>query len=153
MDTLEMLAGRVWLPLRRDSGGSQCPQLPESSTLVLRGLNSGETALIGPLEATADAHGCVELRLSQTEELFGHLGLVEVCRGPGETVGEFEIVPDKMSEESYQTLRSALEHIWSDSFLILWVSADYVASCRRQLICGKPSRSRFARSPPSRDQS
>ncbi len=113
MDTLEMLIGRVWLPLRRDSGGSQCPQLPESSTLVLRGLNSGETALIGPLEATADAHGCIELRLSQTEELFGHLGLVEVCRGPGETTGEFEIVPDKMSEESYQTLRSALEHIWS----------------------------------------
>ncbi len=113
MPHLEMLVGRAWLPLRRDSGGSQCPQVPESSALLLRGLDSGEIARIGPLEISADSHGCIELRLRQTEELLGHLGLVEICRESGELAGEFEIVPDKMSDESYRSLRSALEQIWT----------------------------------------
>lgn len=110
MAALEMLLGRTWSPLRRHSG---CPRVPESSTLVLRGLDSGETVLIGPREARADSRGRIELRLSGAEELRGHLGLVEITRGSGGTAGEFEVMPDKMSEESFQALRSALEHVWA----------------------------------------
>ena len=110
MIRVEVLVGRTWLPLRPGSG---CPRVPESTTLTLRGLDSGETVILGSKEARADRRGCVELRLPRCEELQGHLGLVEVFRESGQTVGEFEIVPDKMSEDAFQTLRSALERIWA----------------------------------------
>ena len=38
---------------------------------------------------------------------------MEVQRESGATAGEFEIVPDKMSEDAFQTLRSALERMWA----------------------------------------
>ena len=110
MATPEVLVGRTWLPLSRGPG---CPRVPESSTLAISGLGSGETAMLGLKEVRADSSGRIELRLSNCEELRGHLGFVEVARGSGETAGEFEIVPDKMSEESFQTLRSALEGMWA----------------------------------------
>ncbi len=110
MATVEVRVGRTWLPLSR---GADCARVPESSTLALRGLDSGETVILGLLEASADSRGDIELRLSRCEELRGHLGLVEVCRESGETAGEFEIVPDKMSEDAFQTLRSALERMWA----------------------------------------
>lgn len=106
----EVLVGRTWLPLSRGPG---CPRVSESSTLVLRGLGSGETANLGLRVARADSSGCIELRLSRCEELRGHLGFVEIARESGETAGEFEIVPDKMSEGAFQTLRSALEGMWA----------------------------------------
>ena len=110
MATPEVLVGQTWLPLSRGSG---CPRVPESSTLVLRGFGSGETAALGVLGASADSRGRIEVRLSRCEELRGHLGLVEVARGSGEMAGEFEIVPDKMSEYAFQALRSALERTWA----------------------------------------
>ena len=106
----EVLVGRTWLPLSRGPG---CPRVPESSTLVLRGFDSGETANLGLRVTRADSSGCIELRLSRCEELRGHLGFVEIARESGETAGEFEIVPDKMSEGAFQTLRSALEGMWA----------------------------------------
>ena len=110
MATPEVLVGQTWLPLSRGSG---CPRVPESSTLVLRGFGNGETVVLGLLRASADSRGRIELRLSRCEELRGHLGLVEVARESGEMAGEFEIVPDKMSEHAFQTLRSALERMWA----------------------------------------
>ena len=110
MATPELLVGRTWLPLSR---GADCPRLAESSTLTLRGLNRGETIILGLLEATADRFGHIELSLSRCAELHGHLGRVEVRRESGATAGEFEIVPDKMSEDAFQTLRSALERMWA----------------------------------------
>ncbi len=110
MATPEVLVGHTWLPLSRDSG---CPRVPESSTLKIRGFGSGETAVLGLLEVRADSSGRIETRLSSRSELRGHLGVVEVARESGETAGEFEIVADKMSEDAFQTLRSALEGMWA----------------------------------------
>ena len=110
MASPQVLVGRTWLPLSRGPG---CPRVPESSTLLLRGLGSGETAILGLREARADSGGGIELRLSKCEELRGHLGFVELVRESGEAAGEFEIVPDKMSEDAFQTLRSALEGMWA----------------------------------------
>ena len=78
-----------------------------------RGLESHETVTLGVLEVAADGSGMITLPLSRCEELRGHLGLVEVSRRSGATAGEFEIVPDKMSEEAFQTLRAALERTWT----------------------------------------
>ena len=110
MDTLEVLVGRTWLSLSR---GADCPRVGESSALVLRGLDSGETVTLGLREERADRLGCIELRLSRSPELHGHLGRVEVRRESGATAGEFEIVPDKMSEDAFQILRSELERMWA----------------------------------------
>ena len=110
MATVEVLVGRTWLPL---SPGPDCPRVPESATLALRGLDSGETIVLGMRASRADRRGCIELRLPRCEELRGHLGLVEVSREAGGAAGEFEIVPDKMSEHAFQTLRSALERMWA----------------------------------------
>ena len=110
MALLEILVGRTWLPLSR---GDDCPRVAESSTLSLRGLESGETVILGLREERADHRGRVTLRLSRDTDLRGHLGRVEVRRGSGEPANEFEIVPDKMSEDSFQTLRSDLERIWT----------------------------------------
>jgi hypothetical protein len=65
------------------------------------------------LEVAADGSGTITLPLRQCEELRGHLGLVEVSLRSGATAGEFEIVPGKMSEEAFQTLRAALERTWT----------------------------------------
>ena len=110
MSAVEVRVGRTWLPLSRQP---DCPRVPESSTLTLRGFDNGETVVVGMLERTADDQGSVELRLSGCDELRGHLGVVEVLRASGETAGEFEIVPDKMSEDAFQTLRSELERVWA----------------------------------------
>ena len=110
MDTVEALVGRTWLPL---GWGTGCPRIPESAELSLRGLESRETVTLGVVEVSADGSGLIRLPLSQCEELHGHLGLVEVSRWSGATAGEFEIVPDKMSEDAFQTLRAALERTWT----------------------------------------
>lgn len=110
MDIVEALVGRTWLPL---GWGTGCPRVPESAELSLRGLDSYETVTLGVVEATADASGMITLPLRRCDELRGHLGLVEVLRRSGTTAGEFEIVPDKMSEEAFQTLRAALERTWT----------------------------------------
>ena len=60
MARVEVLVGRTWLPLR---SGTDCPRVPESATLTLRGFDSGETIILGLREARADRRGCVELRL------------------------------------------------------------------------------------------
>ena len=110
MATPEVLVGRTWLSL---SQGADCPRVAESSTLTLRGLDRAETVILGLREERADRLGCIELRLRGCAELHGHLGRVEVRRESGATAGEFEIVPDKMSEDAFQTLRSALERMWA----------------------------------------
>lgn len=110
MSSVRVRVGQTWLPLSRKP---DCPRVPESSILTLRGFDNGETVVVGMLERTADNQGSVELRLSGCDELRGHLGVVEVFRASGETAGEFEIVPDKMSEDAFQTLRSELERIWT----------------------------------------
>ena len=110
MATLEVLVGRTWLPLSR---GADCPRVAESSTLTLRGLERRETVILGLREERANRHGCIELPLNRRAELHGHFGRVEVRRESGAPAGEFEIVPDKMSEDAFQTLRSALERTWA----------------------------------------
>lgn len=110
MTEVEVLVGKTWLPLRWDA---DCPRVGESSTLTLRGLGSGETIFLGFTETRADHQGCIAIRLSSSEILRGHLGVVEVVRGSGAVVGEFKIVPDKMSEEAYQVLRADLERVWT----------------------------------------
>lgn len=108
MTPIELRAGRTWLPLGRD----EAPQVPESATAALRGFDSRETVRFGPFEFSADHRGCLELTLRECEHLRGHLGLIEVVRESALSAGEFEVVPDKMSEESVRALRSALERIW-----------------------------------------
>ncbi len=110
MPSLEVLVGGTWLSLSR---GDDCPRVAESSTLSLRGLEVGETVTVGLREEQADRRGRITLRLSQDPGLRGHLGRVEVRRGSGVPANEFEIVPDKMSEDSFLTLRSDLERIWT----------------------------------------
>jgi len=126
MSAVEVRVGRTWLPLRRAPG---CPQVPESSKLRLRGLNINELVSLGYYTTNADISGNVELRLSECKELFGHLGLVEVTRDSGTSAGEFEVVPDKTSDTAFQTLRAALESVWSG----LIFDPDGVSRLRGQL--------------------
>ena len=110
MADVEVLVGRSWLPLGPQG---HRPQVRESSTLSLRGLDSSETVGFGPFEFRADHHGYIELRLRESQQLRGHLGLIEVVRQSGLIAGEFEVVPDKIREEEFQELRSALERMWT----------------------------------------
>ena len=125
MTGIELLAGRTWLPLC----GPARPTVPESATLALRGFTSRESVRLGPLAFNADGRGRIELRLSTCEHLRGHLGLIEVWRESGLGAGEFEVVPDKMSEKAFQALRSALERMWAG----LIFDPDGVSRLRGQL--------------------
>ena len=110
MTDVELLVGRSWLRLGR---GGDAPEVPESATLVLRGLDGGETVRLGPFEFNADSSGRIELRLNACEHLRGHLGLIEAVRESGVVAGEFEVVPDKMSLNAFGSLRSVLERTWA----------------------------------------
>ena len=107
---VEVMVGRTWLALGRNA---HWPQVPESATLSLRGLNGGETVGFGPFEFNADRHGCIEVRLRESQQLQGHLGLIEVVRQSGLIAGEFEVVPDKISDEAFRALRTDLERMWA----------------------------------------
>lgn len=109
MASLEVRAGRAWQPL---ASGSDPPLVPESGALQLRGFDGGEEVMLGPLTYCAGADGCLSLRLSAEDGVRGHLGLIEVRRESGETVGEIEVVPDKVSEAAYELLRADLERTW-----------------------------------------
>jgi len=85
--------------------------------------------VLGVFNIRADPSGRIELRLSECKELFGHLGLVEVIRESEHSAGEFEIVPDKTSEEAFQVLRSSLERTWAG----LLFDPDGVSSMRGEL--------------------
>lgn len=126
MSTVEARVGQTWLPLSRGPG---CPRVPESSVLRVRGLNENEIVSFGSVAFKANARGNIEMRLSNCTELFGHLGLVEVTRETGQAAGEFEIVPDKTSEDAFQALRAALESVWSS----LIFDPDGVSRLRGQL--------------------
>ncbi len=69
--------------------------------------------MLGPLPYCADADGCLNLRLSSEDRVRGHVGLIEVRRGSGATIGEIEVVPDKMSASAYELLRVDLERTWA----------------------------------------
>lgn len=123
MTPVEVHAGGRWLPLGR---GDDCPAVPESSTLRIRGFDGSESVRLGPVPLAVDAHGVAELRLNASEDLRGHLGLIEVQRQSGASAGEFEVVPDKMSETAFGELRSALEAAWAG----LVFDADSVSRLR-----------------------
>ena len=110
MSAIEMRAGRAWLPL---ATGERVPEVAESSILVLRGFESGESFAMGPHQFEADTQGRFEERLKGLERLRGQLGLIEVRRHSGTAAGEFTVVPDKISEPAFQTLRAALERTWA----------------------------------------
>ena len=110
MDAIEIHARRSWVPIR---WGDAIPQISESARLELRGFTNGEDFWLGPLAAKADQLGEFKIRSHDNHKLKGHLGYVEVMRQSGHVVGEFEIVPDKMSETNYQALRSVLEQVWA----------------------------------------
>ncbi len=126
MPLLEVLVGKTWMSLSR---GDDCPTVAESSTLSLRGLEIGETVTLGMRREKADNQGRITLRLSRDPSLRGHLGRVEVRRGSGKPPNEFEIVPDKLSEDSFQTLRADLERIWTG----LMFDAEGIGSLRGKL--------------------
>lgn len=126
MSGVEVRVGRTWLPLSREP---DCPRVPESSNLTLRGFDSGEAIVVGLLDRTADDSGSVNVRLSSCDELRGHLGVVGVFRASGEPAGEFEIVPDKMSEAAFTALSSELERIWAG----LLFDAGGISSLRAQI--------------------
>ena len=107
---IEVRAGRTWQAL---DGRFGVPRVGESETLELRGLSPVERILLGPIVFAADEHGCLQVRLLRDEALRGHLGLIEVRRESGIVAGEFEVVPDKVSESAFRSLRSALERMWA----------------------------------------
>ena len=107
---VEVRAGQTWQPL---DGGAGAPRVGESDTLEVRGLSPAEEVALGPVTFVADEHGCLRVRLLRDDALRGHLGLIEVRRESGLVAGEFEIVPDKVSESAFRCLRSALERRWA----------------------------------------
>ena len=107
---VEVRAGQTWQPL---DGGAGAPRVGESDTLEVRGLSPAEEVALGPVTFVADEHGCLRVRLLRDDALRGHLGLIEVRREAGLVAGEFEIVPDKVSESAFRCLRSALERRWA----------------------------------------
>lgn len=108
-DTAQIRVGAVWRSL---IAGEPVARVSESDTLSLRGFVRDEVIFLGPVALRADVHGRVEQRLSEHESLTGHLGLVEVRRSSGRFEGEFEIVPDKLSEDACEALRASLEQVW-----------------------------------------
>ena len=109
-NNIEVRAGRGWRALGK---GSDAPPVTESGTLHLRGLAPAEVFFLGPFPFVADTAGCFSMRLLEDKKLQGHLGLVELRRQSGILTGEFAVVPDKMSEEAFRTLRSTLEELWA----------------------------------------
>ncbi len=105
-----MRLGKSWVPLGL---GYESPEIRESAKLHLRGLGNGEEIWLGPVSLEADGVGCLETRIHEVDKLRGQLGLVEVTRKSGELVGEFNILPDKISEVSYQVLLASLEKVWA----------------------------------------
>jgi hypothetical protein len=106
---IEIRVGRSWQSLE---AGDSAPRIRESDTLAMRGLVPLERAALGPVPVDADERGRVDVRLIGHERLRGHVGLLEVRRASGASVGEIEIVPDKMSESAFQALRADLERVW-----------------------------------------
>lgn len=109
LTAVEARVGRAWQPLGLDGPP---PRVPESSILELRGFDGGESVKLGPLPHRAGPDGRLRVRLPDDPNLRGHLGLIEVRRRAGASAGEFEIVPDKMSENACTVLRTELERIW-----------------------------------------
>ena len=107
---VEVRTGRIWRELGR---GQSAPTVAESGTLQLHGLGSREELCLGPFPFVADGDGRLSVRLLEDERLRGHLGLVELRRQTGLVAGEFAVLPDKMSESAFETLRSALERLWA----------------------------------------
>ena len=107
---VQVRTNRVWQSL---GDGAEAPRISESQWLELRGLKPGEHVLVGPAMLAADEEGHLSVRLLEHETLRGHLGLVEVRRESNSVAGEFEVVPDKMSEEAFRDLRAALEQVWA----------------------------------------
>lgn len=108
--TVEVRSRSGWRTL---SKGPDFPTVTESGMLHLRGLAPEEVLFLGPLDYVADQRGYFSVRLLEEERLRGHLGLVEVRRQSGQVAGEFEVLPDKMSDGAFKSLRAALERMWA----------------------------------------
>lgn len=102
--------GRFW---HEFGTGAGTPRTGESDTLDLRGFHPREEVALGPVLFVADEHGCLRVRMLADEALRGHLGLIEIRRGSSVSVGEVEIVPDKIRESEFQDLRAELEQTWA----------------------------------------
>lgn len=109
---IETLTRHGWAPVEAVTP----PRVPETDTIVLRGLEPGATVRIGPQEVTADDSGGLELRPATDELLGGHVGLVAVSVS-GKPCGEIELVPGKLSEDAYNALRAELQRTWTDLVL------------------------------------
>lgn len=102
--------------IRRDSavisGRGATPKFDESDTLVLTTPSTQDVIEIGGVRFAANDRCEVEINLANHPVLNGHIGLLSVTLN-GASVGEFEIIPGKMSLDRYAILRSDLERIWS----------------------------------------
>ena len=96
----------------RAVGTGAIARVGESKAARLRGLAAGERVEIGAEQAVADSRGVAKIRFAEHPSLAGHVGLVEGRVG-GEVVGELEVVPDKLSDARYRTLRADLNAVWS----------------------------------------
>lgn len=106
----EIYSSGRWLPLTPEA---DAPRVNESDLFKIRGLLAGNVVSVaGTIPLTADEFGCAELRLSRSDDLRGHIGLIPIY-AHGTLLGEVEVVPDKMSEEAYRTLRADLEAVWT----------------------------------------
>lgn len=91
---------------------AETPRFGEADRLFVLTPNPFDQVCLGGVAFQSNEVAEIQIPLSTNADLRGHVGLLAVELN-GVFVGEIEIVPGKMSEGAYRTLRSDLENVWS----------------------------------------
>lgn len=106
---IEIHSRNGWQPI----APGHAPAIGESELFHLRNLPVGSTLTIGDtITQTADTAGTVRIDLKTIDDLRGHIGLIPI-RLDEIPLGEVEVIPDKMSQAAYDTLRRDLDAVWT----------------------------------------
>lgn len=89
------------------------PRVPELALIQLQGCPPGSTVRVGPTEAVASPAGYAIFNDFRAASLNGYVGILDV-EVNGVAIGTIEVVPAKMSKDSYLVLLAELRAVWGD---------------------------------------
>ena len=92
-------------------GEGDLPQIGESESLRIRGLEPRRVCYLGGRPRLVDESGEIHFKLLRDEDFRGHIGHLRIEQ-EGVVDAEIKVFPDKMSERRYRELRRELEALW-----------------------------------------